>query len=133
MAVPASGRCVCGGWPEGGGPPPGLPVVRRAAGVLVWLLAACPGGGPLPEDLRAQGALRPVPGEPCPAARVRPGVAAGRGRGGRRGDRPGGRGRRRGPAGGRPGRRAPYRRAWLGAPVLGARRGTRGRVFGPCP
>src|SRR5213595_2573476 len=60
MAVPAAGRCVCVGWPRGGGPPPGLPVVCRAAGVLVWLLAACPGGGPLPEDLRAQGALRPA-------------------------------------------------------------------------
>src|SRR6266487_448028 len=60
MAVPAAGRCVCGGWPRGGGPPAGLPVVCRAAGVLVWLLAACPGGGPLPEDLRAQGALRPA-------------------------------------------------------------------------
>ena len=55
MAVPAAGRCLCGGWPRGGVPPPGLPVVRRAAGVLVWLLAACPGGGPLPEDLRAPG------------------------------------------------------------------------------
>src|SRR5207302_9665185 len=77
MAVPAAGRCVCGGWPRGGGPPPGLPVVCRAAGVLVWLLAACPGGGPLPEDLRAQGAVRPVPGEPCAAARVRAGLAAG--------------------------------------------------------
>src|SRR5512142_660440 len=92
MAVPAAGRCLCGGWPGGGGPAPGLPVVCRAAGVLVWLLAACPGGGPLPEDLRAQGAVRPVPGEPCAAARVRAGLAAGPRRGGRRGDRAGGRG-----------------------------------------
>src|SRR5437588_12196671 len=99
MAVPAAGRCVCVGWPRGGGPPPGLPVVCRAAGVLVWLLAACPGGGPLPEDLRAQGAVRPVPGEPRVAAGVRAGLAAGRGRDGRRADRAGGGRRVRGAAG----------------------------------
>src|ERR1019366_2904372 len=53
MAVPAIGRCVCGGWPRGGVPAPGLPVVRRAAGVLVGVSAVCPGGRPVPEDLRA--------------------------------------------------------------------------------
>jgi hypothetical protein len=47
MGVPAAGRCLCGGRRPGGVPPSGLPVVRRAAGVLVWLPAVCPGGGPL--------------------------------------------------------------------------------------
>src|SRR5260370_9183386 len=103
MAVPAAGRCVWGGWPEGGGPASGVPVVRRAAGVLVWLLASCPGGGPLPEDLRAPAAVRPVPGEPCAAAGVHAGLAAGCGRDGRRGDRAGGGEGGRGPAGRGPG------------------------------
>src|SRR6266567_1936210 len=38
--------------------PPGVPVVRRVAGVMVWLPALCPGGGRLAEDLRAQAAVR---------------------------------------------------------------------------
>jgi hypothetical protein len=42
------------GWAPGGGAAPGLPVVRQANGVPVRLLALCPGGGPLPEDLRAE-------------------------------------------------------------------------------
>ena len=45
MAVPAVGRCVCGGWPRGGVPATGVPVVHRAAGVLVGVSAVCPGGG----------------------------------------------------------------------------------------
>src|ERR1700730_8665888 len=117
MAVPAAGRCLCGGWPRGGVPPPGLPVVRRAAGVLVWLLASCPGGGPVPEDLRAPAAVRPVPGEPCAAAGVHAGLAAGCGRDGRRSDRAGGGWRVRRPAGGGPGGGSGYatgRRGWLG-------------------
>src|SRR5271165_4109136 len=99
MAVPVAGRCLRGGWPEGGGPSPGLPVVRRAAGVLVWLLAACPGFGPLPEDVRAAAALRPVPGESCPAAGVRASLAAGCGRDRGHGARGGGRRRVRGAPG----------------------------------
>src|SRR5438034_10492787 len=58
MAVPACGRCVCGGWPPGGVPAPGLPVVPGSDGVLVWLPAACPGSGTLPEDLRPAAAVR---------------------------------------------------------------------------
>src|SRR6266516_4524524 len=73
MAVPAAGRCLYSCWQAGGVPAPGLPVVRRAAGVLVWLPASCAGGGPLPEDLRAAAAVRAVPGEPCAAAGVRAG------------------------------------------------------------
>ena len=46
-AYAAAGRDV-------GIPAPGLPVVCRAAGVLVGLPALCPGGGPVPEDLRAR-------------------------------------------------------------------------------
>jgi hypothetical protein len=65
MAVPAAGRCLCGCWPRGGVPAPGLPVVRRTAGLLVGLPTACPGGGPLPEDLRAPAALRALPGDAC--------------------------------------------------------------------
>src|SRR5207244_11488957 len=68
MAVPAAGRCGCGSWPEGGGPPPGLPVVRQAAGVLVWLVAAfpvgTPGGWAVPEALGARGAVRLVAWQP---------------------------------------------------------------------
>src|SRR5712691_12709636 len=73
MAVPACGRCVCGGRPRGEVPPAGLPVVRRADDVLVRVPASCPGGGPLPEDLRAAAALSAVPGEPCAVAGVRAG------------------------------------------------------------
>src|SRR5438034_105941 len=62
MAVPAAGRCVCGGRAGGGVPPSGVPGVCRAAGVVVGVLASCPGGGPLPEDLRAAAAVRALPG-----------------------------------------------------------------------
>src|SRR5450755_3511013 len=52
----------------------------RAAGVLVGVPALCPGGGPVLEDLRAPAAVRPVRGEPCAAACVHAGLAAGCGR-----------------------------------------------------
>src|SRR6266436_5338588 len=100
MAVPAAGRCLCRGGPRSAVPAAGVPVVLRAAGVLVWLPASCPGGGALLEDLCAAAALRPLPGYSCTAPGVRAGLAAGRGRGGRRGDREGGRWRVRGPASG---------------------------------
>src|SRR5512135_1730666 len=73
MAVPAAGRCLCRGWQGCGVPACGVPVVLVADGVLVGVPALCPGGGPLPEGLRAEAALRAVPGEPCAA----PGVCAG--------------------------------------------------------
>src|SRR6266480_7985370 len=98
MAVLAAGRCLRGGRAGGEVPPPGVPVVRGAAGVVVWVLASCPGVGPLPEDLRPPAAVRAVPGEPCAAAGVRAGLAAGCGRDRRRGDRRGGRRLVRGPA-----------------------------------
>src|SRR6266852_5169621 len=80
MAVPADGRCLRGGRPWCGVPAAGLPVVRQADGVVVGLLAVPPGGGAVPEDLRAAGALRVLPGQSCPAAGVRAGLAAGYGR-----------------------------------------------------
>jgi hypothetical protein len=46
-----------------------------------------PRGGPLPEDSRVLASVGAVPGEPCAAAVVRPGLAAGRGRNGRAGGR----------------------------------------------
>ena len=52
----------------------------RAAGVLAGVPALCPGGGPALEDLRAPAAVRPVRGEPCAAACVHAGLAAGCGR-----------------------------------------------------
>ena len=52
----------------------------RAAGVLAGVPALCPGGGPALEDLRAPPAVRPVRGEPCAAACVHAGLAAGCGR-----------------------------------------------------
>src|SRR5436305_12060937 len=85
MAVPACGRCVRGGRPRGGVSPPGLPGVRRAAGVLVRVPASCPRGGQVRADLCSPAALRAVRGEPCAAAVVRAGLAAGYGRDGRRG------------------------------------------------
>ena len=94
-------------------PASGLPVVRWAAGVLVWLPASCPGGGPVLEDLRAQAAVHAVRGEPCAAAGVHAGLAAGRGRDGRRGDRAGHRRRMRGAPGGGPGGGSVYDRARL--------------------
>src|ERR1035441_4217517 len=131
MAVPAIGRCVCGGWPRGGVPAPGLPVVRRAAGVLVGVSAVCPGGRPVPEDLRGAAALRALPGDSCPAAGVRAGLAAGCGRGDRDGDRRGRRRRGRGPAAGGGGWGGPLEDgAGVGGAVRRPRSGTRGRVRG---
>ena len=53
---------------EYGVPAAGLPLVRVADGVVVGLLAACPRGGAVPEDVRAEGAVRAVRGHPCAAA-----------------------------------------------------------------
>ena len=105
-----------------GFPRPVLPVVCRAAGVLVGVPALCPGGGPLPEDLRAPAAVRAVRGEPC-AAGVHAGLAAGYGRDRRRGGHAGGRRRVRGPPGRGKGGGAIYDRPRLGPPVPGSRRG----------
>ncbi len=91
-----AGRCLCGCWPPGGVPAPGLPVVRRAAGLLVGLPAACPGGG------RCRRIF--VPRLRCGHCRVTHALlpafvlAAGQGGDRRRGDRGGGRRRGRGPA-----------------------------------
>src|SRR6266852_8560294 len=79
MALPADGRCLRGGWPRCGVPAAGVSFVRRADGVVVGLLAVCPRGGALPEDVRAAGALRVLPGQSCPAPGVRAGLAAGYG------------------------------------------------------
>jgi hypothetical protein len=68
-------------------PPSGVPGVCRAAGVVVGLLASCPGGGPPPEELRAAAAVQSLPGEPCAAVSVRAGLAGGCGRDRRRDDR----------------------------------------------
>jgi hypothetical protein len=89
MAVPAAGRCLRGGRAGGEVSSSGVPVVCRAAGVVVGLLASCPDRGRLPEDLRAAAALSAVPGEPCTVAGVHAGLAAGCGRDRRRGDRRG--------------------------------------------
>ncbi len=99
MAVPADGRCLRGGRPWCGVPAAGVSCVRWADGVVVGLLAVCPRGGAVPEDVRAAGALRVLPGQSCPAAGVRAGLAAGYGRDRRRGDRAGGRRFVRGAAG----------------------------------
>src|SRR5712691_12901910 len=79
MALPADGRCLRGGRPWCGVPAAGLSFVRWADGVVVGLLAVCPRGGVVPEDVRAAGALRVLPGQSCPAAGVRAGLAAGYG------------------------------------------------------
>src|SRR6184192_1683334 len=130
MAVPACGRCVRGGRPRGGVSPPGLPGVRRAAGVLVRVPASCPRGGQVRADLCSPAALRAVRGEPCAAAVVRAGLAAGYGRDGRRGAGRGLRRRVRGAPGRGTGGRAVYDGPGLGAPVRRARPGDRGRVRG---
>jgi hypothetical protein len=39
-----------------------VPVVFGAGGVLVWVLAACPLAGAVPEDLHPAGAVPRVPG-----------------------------------------------------------------------
>src|SRR5258706_53678 len=90
MAVPAAGRCLCGGRPAGRVPAPGVPVVRGAAGVLVGVPALRPRGRALRADLHPAAAVRAVPGDPRAAAGVCAGLAAGYGRGDRRGDRRGG-------------------------------------------
>ena len=100
--------------------------VCRAAGVLVGVPALCPGGGPLPEDLRAPAAVRAVRGEPCAAAGVHAGLAAGYGRDRGRGVHAGGRRRVRGPPGRGKGGGAIYDRPRLGPPVPGRRAPTRG-------
>src|ERR1019366_2096298 len=67
LAVPAFGRCVCGGWPGGGVPASGLPVVRRPDGVLVWLVGcqnSCRASelGFYPQRLRSSASYT----SPCP-------------------------------------------------------------------
>ena len=98
MAVPACGRCLCGGRPAGGVSAPRLPVVPGADGVPVWVPAACPGGRRLPEDLHSAAALPLARGDACAAAGVRAGLAAGRSGDDRDGDRCGGRRAGRGAA-----------------------------------
>src|SRR5258705_13645061 len=85
MAVPAPGRCLCGGGPAGRVPAPGLSLVRGAAGVLVGVPALRPRGRALRADLHPAAAVRAVPGDPRAAAGVCAGLAAGYGRGDRRG------------------------------------------------
>jgi hypothetical protein len=89
MALPAWCRCLCGSWPRGQGPPARLPRLRAADGLLAWL-SALGALWPHPADLGPAGHLPRLPGEPCAAAGVPAGPAAGRGRGDRRGAGPGG-------------------------------------------
>ena len=108
----------------GRGAAAGVPVVRRRR----WCSGPGTGGmsgrrGPVPEDLRAPGAVRGVRGDPCAAAGVRAGPAAGRGRDGRRGDRAGQRRRRAGSARRRPRRGCRIRRRGAGSAGSGPRAG----------
>jgi hypothetical protein len=82
MALPAWCRCLCGGRPCRQGPPARLPRLRAANGLLARLSALGP-LWPHPADLGPAGHLPRVPGEPCAAAGVPAGPAAGRGRGDR--------------------------------------------------
>ena len=117
MAVHAARRWLCGGWARRGVPAAAVPVVRGAAGVVVGVPAPAAGRGSLPQDLRAAAAVRALRGEPRAVAGVRAGLAAGRGRDDRRGDRPGGWRCLRCAPGRGPGRGTVHDRARLDAPV----------------